>query len=452
MAVELTKAASLLSNADGEYFLGFCDTNRITVPTEKRENTAALFRIVMRFLNSEQIENSTDGGKAIVDQVIRDLEEKEIPPLEENGEVKSEDLSQEDKKIRDGKSEVLVTQDEKKVVKVTPPETAVSETLSYHKFQKFKLDGKIGEPGEKDCLSYSSVSFQIRQGITQKYTISEFAYGIITAIKGGNPLRELFEMSETSSIEDILSILRSHYNEKDPSETFQELRRCGQNPGENAHAFVARAITLRKKVHILSQEEGKSFDAELLKSTFFQSIYTGIKQNNIRMELQSLLQTQTGSDRDLLSAVARASANEKERVDKSKNKVEINKVSADSDSDVDSSPQTNKSKKRERKMEAAINNLTAKVESLSTVTNEIAQLKQQIANPPPPMQQPAVGEAGAANVGNNGDQLLPQRRFQFRRPQRPIFRCEACNLANSPWCAHCFKCGSEEHKRAACPN
>ena len=328
-----------------------------------------------------------------------------------------------------------------------------------HKFQKFKLDGKIGDPGEKDCLKYSSVSYQIRQGINQKYSIPEICYGIINAIKGGNSLRELFELSDTSTMDDILSILRSHYNEKDPSETFQDLRHSVQTPGENAHAFVARTITLRKKVAYLSKEAGKPFDEELLKSTFFRAIFTGMKQNNIRMELQGLLKSKTCSDTELLREVANASANEEERVHKSKAKAEINKVSADSSSDSDSPPtKSRKAKRKENQMQATINKLSAQVETLSSFKNDIEHLKQQFANPPPPPQQqqpPQLPGAAAANANlnnqqeNQNNQQPRNRRFNFRRP---IFRCQACNETNSPYCAHCFKCGSDAHKRADCPN
>ena len=288
------------------------------------------------------------------------------------------------------------------------------------------------------------MSYQIRQGILQNYSVSEICQGVINAIKGGNPLRELFELSETSSIEDLLSILRSHYKEKDPSETLQELRKSTQVPGETAHAFVTKTINLRKKVDKLSQEAGKPFDEELLKSTFFRAIFTGMKQNNIRMELQFILKNQSCSDIELLMEVAEAQAREEERVDKTKSKAVVNKVSAEVDSGSDSdSPcaKSKKAKRKEKKMEATISKLTAEVKSSSSVKNEIEQLKQQYANQPPLPAAPAV---------ENQNQNQNQQRN--RRYRRPLFRCQSCTETNSPYCAHCFKCGFDAHKRAECPN
>ena len=66
---------------------------------------------------------------------------------------------------------------------------------------------------------------------------------------------------------------------------YQDLRKCVQDPAENAHQFCLRTMALREKVTSLSDSEGNPFDADLLKSTFFKSIRTGLKQNNIRMEL-----------------------------------------------------------------------------------------------------------------------------------------------------------------------
>ena len=83
-------------------------------------------------------------------------------------------------------------------------------------------------------------------------------------------------------------------------------------PGESAHAFCARTIALREKVKILAEEDGTTFDGELLKTTFFRAIFTGIKQNNIRMELQGLLKSQICTDLQLLEEVAASTATERE--------------------------------------------------------------------------------------------------------------------------------------------
>ena len=94
----------------------------------------------------------------------------------------------------------------------------------------------------------------------------------------------------------LIKVLRSHFNEKDPGSVLQDLRHCVQLPGESAHEFCLRAMSLREKVACLSKEENSPFDAELLSTTFFKSIFTGLKQNNVRMELQQVLKECALSD------------------------------------------------------------------------------------------------------------------------------------------------------------
>ena len=440
MAVDLTKVTTLLLGADIDSLIGLCETHRIVVGEDKRESKPALFTLLMRFLNSEQLEQSADGGKAIVDQIVGELEP----------EVKEEDVIPD----LEGKAVEQVGGDGAKNVPVVkakvdkPAEKSPFETLTYHRLQKFKVDGKIGEPGEKGCLTYSNLSFQVRQARTQ-YSVSEIHSGIIAAIKGGNALRDYFELAEVKTISDIMSVLRSHFNEKDPAGTLQDLRHSVQMPGQTAHAFCAQTIALRKKVAILAEEDGTTFDAELLKTTFFRAIFTGIKQNNIRMELQGLLKSRTCTDTELLAEVAAAAATEKERVEKSKAKVEVSNVSAHSDSDSDSSTpmKSNRSKKREAKMQATINKQEVRINKL---TSQVENLNQRLLDPPQP--QPLVAAVGAAVGAAAPGRNVNANVFRSRRINRPIFRCQACNEANSPWCAHCFKCGSDAHKRKDCPN
>ena len=90
MAVDLSHVTSLLLDASADYLLNFCETHRIVVPAAKRESKPALFKLVMRFLNSVQVEESEDGGKAIVDKVVEELTKEEnqtLPGLEDGNQT-----------------------------------------------------------------------------------------------------------------------------------------------------------------------------------------------------------------------------------------------------------------------------------------------------------------------------------------------------------------------------
>ena len=114
----------------------------------------------------------------------------------------------------------------------------LDETLSYHKLRQFKINGTIGDPGQKNCLSFSSLCFQIKQGESQGYTINEIYAGVIRAIEAGNPFRDVLELeSENFDKEAFMKSLRSHFMESDPNTVFNELRTAAQKPNETAHKF-----------------------------------------------------------------------------------------------------------------------------------------------------------------------------------------------------------------------
>ena len=142
--------------------------------------------------------------------------------------------------------------------------------LSYHKLRQFKINGTIGDPGQKNCLSYSSLCYQIKQGEAQGYQAHEIYGGVIKAIEADNPLRELLELgADDFKKEAFLKTLRAHFKEQNPNAVFNELRTASQGPKENAHKFVCRCVALRKKVTNMASAEGMEFDEENLSATFY---------------------------------------------------------------------------------------------------------------------------------------------------------------------------------------
>lgn len=51
---------------------------------------------------------------------------------------------------------------------------------SWHK--DFKISGQIGEPGQKDCLTFSSLAHQIEHGLSKGFPDVEIVYAVIRAI------------------------------------------------------------------------------------------------------------------------------------------------------------------------------------------------------------------------------------------------------------------------------
>lgn len=465
MADELGEVTALLLKwGDVDILQGLCDEYQIAVQADLRGDQAHLRKLVLRYLNSETLEKSPDGGKAVFAKLLGELRAVAPPPLAEVGDVNKVPAEDNVKvKVENGPVVSDTT--------VKPASTpVVTESLSYQKLKAFKINGSIGAQGQKDTLSYTSLSFQIRQGETQRYSDNEIYSAVIQAIKPGNPLRDLLEAKGSPDKATLIKLLRSHYNEKDPGSVFQDLRHCVQMPGEAAHAFCCRAMALREKVKSLSAEEGRPFDSQLLNTTFFRAIFTGLKQNNIRMEIQHLLKGETCSDEDLLSEISIAAANEAERVTKSKSKVDVQKVSAGGGGEEPKNDKPNttnakktpkspaKPKSEHENLLASIREVCVKVDGFVGMKDQLEHLGAQVAQlqaqqPQPPATTGAWNFPFQPSYTNSS----PRGRGRGRgrggaygyNPSRG--RCHECFTQNI-YCIHCFRCGSSDHKVQDCPN
>ena len=329
-----------------EFLTGLSEEYRLPLDDTLKEDKAYVLRVVVRHLMSETLDGLPDKGASIFLKLYGELGEElqkvgahvklepTMPPLEgEKVEVKPEEKVEvkPEGKVQ-AKSEEKVKSDEK---------VEVLSELSYHKLRQFKINGNIGDPGQKSCLAYSSLCYQIKQGEGQGYNINEIYGGVIRAIDAGNPLRELLELEADEFDKGaLMKTLRSHFKEKDPNEVLNDLRKLRQLPDETAHKFACRCVALKKKARNMSRSENLPFDDENLAATFFKAVYTGLRQNNVRNELRVILKEATISDEDLLVEISLASSNEEERLKKFEEErlkkgktAQVQKLTCDSDSD-----------------------------------------------------------------------------------------------------------------------
>ena len=303
----------MLPQAGIDFLLARCTEYTIQIPEEKKEDKNHVVKSLLHHLTNPAIAATPDHGAALFLKLYEDLG-GELQAL--GAQVKTEPTA------TDG--------------------TAASDSLSYHKLRQFKINGTIGDPGQKGCVTYSSLCFQISQGEAQNYSIKEIYAGVIRAIEAGNPFRDVLELeADDFDKEAFMKSLRSHFMERDPSQIRNELRKAVQGPKEAAHKFCCRCVALKKKVANMSKAESVHCDVADLNATFFKTVYTGLRQQNIRNELRQILMEAVISDEDLLVEVSLASANEEERLKKmaeNERKVNVNKVqTCDSDSDESSS-------------------------------------------------------------------------------------------------------------------
>ena len=283
---------------------------------------------------------------------------------------------------------------------------------------------------------------------------------------------------------------------------------CSQRSNESAHKFACRCLALKKKIQNMAKDDPDlPFDDDSLSSTLCYAIYTGLRQNNTRGELRDTLKSARMSDEDLLLEISLASSHEEERLKKLNGgkSVDINKLTFDSDSEEpndaaksssfssfssDSEPNSsNSNNKPSRKQAKAkkndsrpktdqnnsdgfsaadIHKMTAAFEQMTVsnaqLTAEVNTLREMTVNKAPSstLTNPTSrvnGAGGSFGMPLNVNAPTFQANDNNRRPAWPnprnnsriVYRCQNCLNSNSPYCSHCFKCGSNEHKIKDCP-
>ena len=84
--------------------------------------------------------------------------------------------------------------------------------------RELKIIGQIGEPGQKDKLSFVSLARQIEGALQKGYKPLEVVDAVVRSINPGMRLRSYLEGLESLTLPRLRRILRSHYQEKSATE------------------------------------------------------------------------------------------------------------------------------------------------------------------------------------------------------------------------------------------
>jgi hypothetical protein len=127
----------------------------------------------------------------------------------------------------------------------------------------FKIQGTIGEVGQKDKLGYQSLMLQVEIGLGKGYTAKEIVTAVIRAVQPGLQLRSYLESVGDLTLARLRKILRFHFHEKNASELYQALTNIAQQPNEDSEAFLMRALTIRQKILFASKESGSEIKYDM---------------------------------------------------------------------------------------------------------------------------------------------------------------------------------------------
>lgn len=348
----------------------------------------------------------------------------------------------------------------------------------WHK--EFKISGQIGEPGQKDKLTFSSLAHQIEHGIGKGIPELEIVDAVIRAIAPGMQLRSYLEGKANLTLPTLRRILRSHYQEKSATELYKQLTSEIQGNKETPQTFLIRALDLRQKILFASQEaeSGLRYDPALVQSMFLHTVLTGLQDDSIKSDMQPYLQQPHSSDELLLEKLNIACANETERQKKKKLLVHQRPAT------VHSAQTSNASVEKKEKMQiqqntdkihpellSELREMRSDMALLKNLRAEISQIRESIQQPqfthppilggqesmparqmqdPPQECWPACRPGQRGETGQFQQRFAPQRHYPAPHRVRPR-RCYSCQQSGSEdYCMHCYRCGSSEHFLAGC--
>ena len=295
------------------------------------------------------------------------------------------------------------------------------ERLQNILMKPFKISGKIGKPGQKDSLTYSSLIFQIENGLKKGYSEVNVIDGVINAISHETELRQYLEGKGELDLVSMGKILRYHYKEKDATTLFTSLSTARQGTNESSQDFVLRLMNLRQKILFVSKEESVEYHPQLVQKRFLHAVSTGLQNDNLRIALKDLLSNPRITDEELLSSLTLAVADETEHQEKFGKSV---KVVAQSNA-VAAAP---KEPKRP--------NVTEELKEIKCQLHQISQL---------------CLRSGVSS-GNNNAKSHPtnQRGRDGRDANKTVPLCPDCKKDKADSCNHCFVCGALDHIKRGC--
>ena len=232
---------------------------------------------------------------------------------EELGDLESKQQLVEEKLAKMQKEKLTGTVKEEETIKF--PVKGVEQSI----FRRdFKIQGVVGDPGQKEKLGYQALISQIEAGLTKGYSDKEVVSAVVRAVQPGLQLRSYLETMVDLTLPRLRKILRFHFHERNATELYQLLTNIAQQPNEDPQSFLMRALTVRQKIISASKESdsGIKYDASSVQSLFLHAVETGLADETIRAKIRPLTQNPKVADEDLIGAMSLAISAEAERSNK----------------------------------------------------------------------------------------------------------------------------------------
>ena len=271
----------------------------------------------------DSIKQSEGGTEAeIVIQETSELENLKMQYEQMQRQMEEEIGALEDKRKRtgpggDATTVIRATKAEDTKAAATAPARLPEVTLR----REFRIIGQIGEAGQKEKLSYTSLLNQMESGQRKGHGEEEIIEAVTRAVSPGLHLREMLEIKRGLTLPTLKTILKGHYKVDSSSDLLHHLMNMTQDPKESAQNFLFRAIELKEKLMRKSSdddagEEGEEFSPELIQRKFLRSIETGLHSDAVKFQLKTYLSDRNVTDEVLIERISEAANLEQERQQK----------------------------------------------------------------------------------------------------------------------------------------
>lgn len=181
--------------------------------------------------------------------------------------------------------------------------------------REFRINGQIGERGQKDKLPYANLIHQIEMGLKRNHSEAEIIEAIVRAISPGLRLRDMLEIKTDLTLPQLHTILKGHYKEDSSTDLYHRLINITQESNESPQNFLFRAIELKERLLASSREPGadEQYSAELIQKKFLRAVGTGLISDNVKYQIKSYLDDPAVTDDVLIAKTNETASLEWER-------------------------------------------------------------------------------------------------------------------------------------------
>ncbi len=336
--------------------------------------------------------------------------------------------------------------------KVTRHESIPEVTLR----REFRVFGQIGEAGQKEKMSYTSLNNQIESGVRKGYTEAEIIEAVTSAVSPGLPLRELLEIKRDLTLSTLKTILRGHYKIDSSSDLLHRLMNISQEPKESAQSFLFRAIELKEKLLWTSgdEQDGEQFSPELIQRKFLRSVETGLLNDAVKFQIKPYLSDPKVADKVLIEKTGEAANLELERQTKlmkpvTQKPLRLSEVQAVEHVCGNKQPMSSEMESQGQRNDTLMKDIIIGKDKKKQIQgketdNETAKAIEDL-------------RANVMEMTKVFRETMEATRSQFHPPVTPLRTerrskgCRSCQEAQrGEECRHCYRCGQDGHLSRGC--